>query len=149
MRLLSSKEVYCFLIYPCIPKKADKPLKEKNQHIKSFDAQIWLCKFKILRYGLGECVYRISGLYNFSFGQGVRHKPTHQQTYTRGNTGFTTACAFHVNSIIEFTTKPTVPKYALKIRRMPRYMRFILRSLHSVFININKQSLFRTLRRIT
>ena len=64
----------------------------------------------------------------------VRHKPTHQQTYTRGNTGITTACAFHVNSIIEFTTKPTVPKYALKIRRMPRYMRFILRSLHSVFI---------------
>ena len=30
-------------------------------------------KKHIFRYGLGECVYRISGLYRFSFGQ---DKPT-------------------------------------------------------------------------
>ena len=27
-------------------------------------------------YSLGECVYRISGLYEFSFGQEVPYKPT-------------------------------------------------------------------------
>ena len=33
-------------------------------------------KKKKFRYGLEECVYQISGLYTFSFGQGVWNKPT-------------------------------------------------------------------------
>ena len=34
------------------------------------------------RYGLGECVSQISGLYRFSFGQEVPYKPKNRQTNT-------------------------------------------------------------------
>ena len=34
---------------------------------------------KKIRYAIEECVYQISGLYLFSFGQGVRHRQTDRQ----------------------------------------------------------------------
>ena len=40
-------------------------------------------KKPVLRYGLGECLYQISGLYHFSFGQGDAYEPTDKQTNTR------------------------------------------------------------------
>ena len=39
-------------------------------------------KKNVFRYGLGECVNQISGLYRFSFGQEVPYKPkTHRPTH--------------------------------------------------------------------
>ena len=40
--------------------------------------QIFPKKKHVFRYGLGECVYQISGLYRFSFGQ---DKTTEWQTH--------------------------------------------------------------------
>ena len=39
-------------------------------------------KKSIFSYGLGECVYQISGLHRFSFGQGTRDETTHTHTHT-------------------------------------------------------------------
>ena len=47
-----------------------------------FEASGSHCHFfekTVFRYGLGEWVYQISGLYRFSFNQGVPYNP---QTYT-------------------------------------------------------------------
>ena len=40
-------------------------------------------KKPVCRYGLGECVYQISGLYSLAFGQEVPYKPTN--TFTSEN----------------------------------------------------------------
>ena len=38
-------------------------------------------KYPFYRYCLGECVYQISGLYRFSFGQEVPYRPSEWQTH--------------------------------------------------------------------
>ena len=38
---------------------------------------VFMLSFSKNRYGLGECVYQISVLYSFSFGQDVGDKHTH------------------------------------------------------------------------
>ena len=55
-------------------------------------------KKNIFRYGLGECVYRISGLCRFSFGQEVPYKPTNQQTHSQVKIGISsTGCSPQVD----------------------------------------------------
>ena len=68
---------------------------EKSKEF-AFATKIWLTRivelgqsmrYDIVRYrqfgyANGKCVYRISGLYCFSFGQGVGHKHTETDKYT-------------------------------------------------------------------
>ena len=62
-------------------------------------------KKPIFRYGLGECVYQISGLYRFSFGQ---RRDTHiytDTTHLQVKVGISsTSCSHHVD--LEYLTRP-------------------------------------------
>ena len=44
-----------------------------------------------IRCAHGEYVYHISGLYSFSFGQGLSHIQTEKRTYIRANIGIPSA----------------------------------------------------------
>ena len=56
----------------------------RNQRITA--GALRFIKKTVFRYGLGQCVYQISGLFRFLFGQRVRHRQTDIYTIKYGKT---------------------------------------------------------------